>query len=678
MEFFHWAGYAGAAFSYLLLSLLALANRLYSPAQSRIILFAAGGVTWAVGNLIYLLYADSLYTSWLESIRFSTSLLLLIGILQPNRSIKAILLTYAGLLPILVLVIPLLGVFVSGQLVFDYIAFLSASIAALVLIEIIYRRSKDSLSEFKPLLIGLGSITVFDFVIFSEASLVAHINPDFWLARGYLHALLIPLLIWTIKRNKSLAVSIYVSREMVFQSSLLLVAALYLSAMAIAGYYIKSIQSQWTMMLQTIFMVLAFTLLFALFVSESLKRNLKVFLEKHFFANQYDYRAQWMALTELLNKPLNKSDSFYHRAIDAFLFASDYKDGVLLKVKNQNLIQVAGSKKNLQHETDENLEAIRSLVPYIQKSHWIIDIKHLIKHPDSYPEIEVKRNLLATCQFSLLIPIFEQDRLWGLACLNPPENNKLKLNWEIRDYLNVVTAQVGHYLFQHEANKIMTENAQFAAFNRTSAFVVHDLKNVLAQIEMILSNAQKHKSNPEFIEDTFETLGYTQKRMHKMLNQLMNKSAEDEKENSKRVYLKPLLTALVENKCQNQLPHPQLTVIGEPYFDTDAEKFSNVLFHLIDNAQQATEDNGKVSVSAQQQNNKIKIVIEDTGVGMTEDFIANKLFMPFVTTKGNAGMGIGAYDAKLFIENEGGELTVTSEIGKGSRFEICFTLNKEI
>ena len=50
----------------------------------------------------------------------------------------------------------------------------------------------------------------------------------------------------------------------------------------------------------------------------------------------------------------------------------------------------------------------------------------------------------------------------------------------------------------------LEENAKFAAFNRMSAFVVHDLKNVLAQIDLILCNAQQHKNNPEFIDDTFD------------------------------------------------------------------------------------------------------------------------------------------------------------------------------
>ena len=51
---------------------------------------------------------------------------------------------------------------------------------------------------------------------------------------------------------------------------------------------------------------------------------------------------------------------------------------------------------------------------------------------------------------------------------------------------------------------------------------------------------------------------------------------------------------------------------------------------------------------------------------MTKDFIENRLFKPFETTKGNSGMGLGVYDAKTFAEDHKGSLKVDSEVGLGS------------
>ena len=55
---------------------------------------------------------------------------------------------------------------------------------------------------------------------------------------------------------------------------------------------------------------------------------------------------------------------------------------------------------------------------------------------------------------------------------------------------------------------------------------------------------------------------------------------------------------------------------------------------------------------------------------MSQSFIDEELFKPFVTTKGNAGMGVGAYDAKTYLESIGGSINVTSQINHGSKFQI--------
>ena len=70
----------------------------------------------------------------------------------------------------------------------------------------------------------------------------------------------------------------------------------------------------------------------------------------------------------------------------------------------------------------------------------------------------------------------------------------------------------------------------------------------------------------------------------------------------------------------------------------------------------------------------IQIDIIDSGEGMTPEFIDHRLFKPFDTTKGNAGMGIGAYDAKLYIEEIGGKLTVQSRENLGSTFTLLLPI----
>jgi len=272
----------------------------------------------------------------------------------------------------------------------------------------------------------------------------------------------------------------------------------------------------------------------------------------------------------------------------------------------------------------------------------------------------------------LVIPMYRGDTLWGLVLMSNTNDTSRNLNWELRDYLTAVTAQITNFLFHHEAAKEVAENAQFAAFTRMSAFVLHDLKNVLAQIDLILCNAEQHKDNPEFIEDTFETLHHTKARMDKMLRQLSEKNAEPASQH-RLINLSACIEKVIEQRCATYLPKPELRIDSEVDVVLDQEKFANVMYHLISNAQQATADDGfvRIDVSHAPQSENMVVTISDNGSGMSKSFIQQRLFTPFDTTKGNAGMGIGAYDAKTFLEKIGGFLHVQSEENVGT----VFTLN---
>ena len=65
------------------------------------------------------------------------------------------------------------------------------------------------------------------------------------------------------------------------------------------------------------------------------------------------------------------------------------------------------------------------------------------------------------------------------------------------------------------------------------------------------------------------------------------------------------------------------------------------------------------------------VEVVDTGCGMDDTFVRLRLFRPFDTTKGNAGMGIGAYEAREFVSKRGGTLEVESALDEGTTFRFC-------
>jgi putative PEP-CTERM system histidine kinase len=542
-----------------------------------------------------------------------------------------------------------------------------SALQALVLLEVVYRQADKEKWAFKPLVLYLGALSLFDFVTYANATMVNQLSWNFFAARGYIYLALMPFLVLAIRRIKHWGIDIFVSREVVLHSTLLLVAGLYLMVMALLGYVVKYFGGSWSLPVQFALVMVSLVLLVSLFMSHQFRNTIKVFITKHFYANQYDYRVEWVKLTKCLSAGGQTTHEVYQTALDAYLAGIGYAQGCLCKVQGERTDVVAMTPGEVDVDPAELLSTIPPLVSFCKTKHWIIDFDELKAKPDLYEDLPQRESFMRGFVYQLAVPIYQHDTLWGIVFMRALEPDKRSLNWELRDYLSALRDQIANYIFHSESSEALAENAQFAAFNRMSAFVVHDLKNVLAQINLILSNAQQHKSNPEFIDDTFETLQYTQERMDKMLKQLTDKKIEA-KQSIKTTDIVEVLRMLITQKCCALLPCPTFESNARIEIKIDTEKFSNVMYHLISNAQQATNESGRVTVSVTSADDMAIITIVDDGTGMSQEFIQQRLFKPFDTTKGNAGMGIGAYDAKQFVDECGGNIVVNSQVGSGSEF----------
>jgi signal transduction histidine kinase len=100
-----------------------------------------------------------------------------------------------------------------------------------------------------------------------------------------------------------------------------------------------------------------------------------------------------------------------------------------------------------------------------------------------------------------------------------------------------------------------------------------------------------------------------------------------------------------------------------------------MLEHLIQNAQEATPPEGTVAVSLFRDGDWGVLKVEDTGTGMDEGFIRDRLFEPFSTTKGNAGLGMGVYQVRETARLMGGRVDVQSSPGSGTTFTVRLPLH---
>lgn len=117
----------------------------------------------------------------------------------------------------------------------------------------------------------------------------------------------------------------------------------------------------------------------------------------------------------------------------------------------------------------------------------------------------------------------------------------------------------------------------------------------------------------------------------------------------------------------------ELTVDEAVAVRGDEERLERVFGHLVQNSLDATPNDGRVWVKLDRDAGQARVEIGDSGHGMSAEFVRERLFKPFQTTK-QAGMGIGAYESFQYIRELGGEVTVDSEPNVGTRILVLLPL----
>lgn len=548
-----------------------------------------------------------------------------------------------------------------GKFVLGIVGNVVLALIGLAIIEQLYRNTSQRYRwTARYLFFAAGGIFAFDFYLYVDTLLFRSIDQGLWGARGVVHVVAIPLLAIAAARNKNWSLNIFVSRDIVLNTTVIVSGGFYLLAMAAAGYYLREFGGDWGEIGRVVLLTLAVVLFFVVLASTQIRAKLRVFLGKHFYKNKYDYRIEWLRLAENLTATTDKKDH-YKTAIKAIAHIVDARAGSLW------MREKSGEYKNIevwQCEWQEDVMAAdASLVTFMEENGFVINISELQKNADEYKGLLLPEWLQKTSQAWLIIPLYGADELPGFIVLANPLVMR-PINWEDRDLLKTAARQITSYLVILSTSQQLAEAKQFELFSRVSAYMVHDLKNIAAALELVSINAKKHGSNPAFIEDAFATVDNAAGDIKRLLDQLRHRRVMNEK--ATQVDLAELVVDAVDSK-KHLLPVPQYKLLGESgRLLLEKKRFTNVLAHLIENAQQATTEDGEITVTLSSTQEGHFIEIKDNGQGMDEDFIRHRLFQPFDTTKGNAGMGIGMHESREFARQLGGDVSVQSKPGKGA------------
>jgi len=434
--------------------------------------------------------------------------------------------------------------------------------------------------------------------------------------------------------------------------------------MAFAGYYIKVYGGAWGSVLQITFLFAAFLSLTVILFSGQVRSRAKVFFNKHFFSYRYDYREEWLRLIRLLSGQ-DTNTPLFERVIWALGEIVDSSGGLLWLCSGSKGCFLAANRNQAipQIEGDHQLG---SLIRFLDERQWVVIVSEVVQDPESYATLELPEWLKSMDSVWLIVPLIHDEHIIGFTILTRPRADT-KLNWENLDLLKTAGRQAASYLALYETTQALADAKQFEGFNRLSAFVVHDLKNLIAQLSLVVKNAEKHKNNPAFIDDAMMTIENSVTKMSRLMAHLRSSAPEDRRT---RVELAEITRSAVTAKS-TQLPSPTLEIKEEQiWINADTDRMEAIIGHVIQNAQDATPPDGKIQVTLSGSHDRAVLKVTDSGCGMDNQFMRDRLFRPFDSTKGLTGMGIGAYEVREFVHGIGGQVSVVSTPGVGTEFKI--------
>ncbi len=551
-------------------------------------------------------------------------------------------------------------------------ASLAMSVFGLVLIEQLFRNvSPDFRWSIKPLCLGLGAAFLFDLYLYSDALLFNKVDLDAFSIRGFAHAIGLPLIALSAIRSNGWKRKLVMSKQVAMQSATLVLVGIYLLFMASAGYYVRFFGGEWGRALQMALLFTALLFLAVLAFSGSMRARMRVQVGKHFFSYRYDYRDEWLRFTQTLSSQGGFAGMGKHVVRGLANMVESPGGALWLKDPSGRFFaQAAFWNMPASAATEDDGS---SLCKFLSESGWVINLEEYRSLPRRYDGLQLPSWLVEVPNAWLVVPLTTGSELIAFVVL-ATARTKIDVNWEVNDLLKTAARQAGAFLGQMQASEALLDVRKFDSFNRMSAFVVHDLKNIVAQLSLMLKNAERHRGNPEFQEDMLMTVEHSVERMRQLMLQL--REGATPLDGPRGIDLSDVVRRIQTAKS-SQGREVEISIEERLVARGHEDRIERVIGHLVQNALDATEKNGRVWVRVARQTAYALVEVGDTGHGMSPEFIRERLFKPFQTTK-PTGMGIGAYESFQYVHELGGRLSVESTVDVGTKVNLFLPLYETV
>ena len=215
---------------------------------------------------------------------------------------------------------------------------------------------------------------------------------------------------------------------------------------------------------------------------------------------------------------------------------------------------------------------------------------------------------------------------------------------------------------------------KLAALGVMAAGLAHELKNPLVSIRTFSQLLPTKFDDPEFREKFSQVIMEETERINSLIEQVLQFSKPQIGE-IKEINIVEILRSTILMVKQSSKKNVEFF---ENYFDKevkiigDPDKIKQVFLNVLINALDAVEDEGRIDINFEKENNWLKISIKDNGCGIKEEYLS-KVFDPFFTTKEN-GTGLGLSIVARIVDELKGRIRISSEEGKGTEVMLYFKM----
>ncbi len=485
------------------------------------------------------------------------------------------------------------------------------------------------------------------------------------------------IMLYAVLNHQLLNRKIFVSRKIVYSFAIPSFLAVYFMSFGLISLIMRTYGLEMSFIIHWLLLILGCVTALILAFSGKIRRQIQFYISTHFYVNKYEYRDEWLALSQHLQGTQTEDDVI--KALRRVLADSLYTTQIFIWVDDSTTgYRLASTPENPYGSVKQHTLAVDAGLLDFMQSHSHFYLKENDPNPEWHKVKKTAEPFLTSLNLRLITPISVDSQLVGLIGLGP-EYTGGQYGHDDFDLLTVLGSQTATALLAVRMAEELAHAREQQAWNRLSAFVLHDIKNAATMLSMLQENAADHIHEPEFQQDMLELVDDALRRMSRVEQRLLTLKddidptlQEIELCSTLQFFARQLQTKLAGMKISVTCKH-------NLQIHTDPALLFSIMENLLLNAFQAQASDNEVQIDAGQDknNNLAQIRITDNGPGITGDLLPDLLFEPFKTSK-TGGSGIGLWQVKRMITSLGGTISARNSTAGGAQFVITIPLVPEL